>query len=1405
MCRPNLALASRQPQAHDGLCQLPESQSCAKLIAAEFDGDIALRRHILALLLLCPVPAHAEDAFRWVVQPAFQDAGSAHQGVVPLKQGDLWGLMGADGQWAVPPQFQAVGDPGLGRFPVQLNGKWGVIDLTGQVMTPFEFDAIGTIATVTPMLWQGQWWAIGPDGQPSDVPLPFQELVGNDGTCMVGLENGRPIAVDRGDDPSVVRIDGIDSMSPPSEGYAAFRAGDLAGHVDCVFGSMIGGQPAWLETRPMREGLAAAKSPEGWGYVAQYSNSFEFVAGFEAAREFSEGMAPVKSGGLWGYIDRTGGFVIPPQFDQAYSFSDGLAGVQVGEKRGFIVADGSFAAEPQFDDFWRHDGGVVPVRVGDLWGVIAPEATNPATRLNLPLADLTLAQQGRDTGFSLQPSNPHYYFFQDIASVHAVSVTPDQSVMLTTLALQSNAEIALWDFQSKRLIRKFPVPEATQAVLLPDTQIVAVGLSTGHLLLIDAVTGEELYRIRPVQGAVLDLVLSPDASRLAVTDGAAVQVWDAQTGAALFTLTTQAQKLRFSADSAQLFAGNVWGGLATYSRDGVELARIPDGPQLDYGNGPFFQAVPSMALTPQGVLVNLRVRSEQQADGLYQSFSALEVVSAEGRREIPLTEGIGDILTLDVSDDGRFVAYAGSTQESWIAVLEIRDLQSGAVLFKQALDGGPEAQAIGLSRGIFSMDRLAFTPDGALVLVGGEGQDILVLDPEKGRVTGSFGDRLTSGQQGVAQFDGTRFFATDGGGQVWVWDLAQGRLETRVQTGSEGHGVEEMIYIEKDQFFIYSGMEDNGFAGFDMQTLQPIEMTPEEESYVFERRETVEPVTLPDDIRAKLEMVGNGFGGVVLAGGKLAVKSESVGLHQVYDLNSGDLLAQFLSTPDGEWLVLTPEGFFAASKNGAQLVSVSVSNGLRAFSVDQVYQALYRPDLVQAKLAGDPDGTVAKAAAELDLGRVMGSGAAPITRFSFPAEGFKAPDPEIEIEIELQDEGGGIGRVEWRVNGVTVQVQPTRAAEALEEDTPKAKARVALDPGQNVIEVVAYNAAGLLASAPRQVTVNWDGVASSEPPALHVLAVGVNDYADGRLKLNYAAADAQAFADAMKKSGAGLFSSVDVVTLLDGDVTDASLDAAFAAMGEKVKPQDVFVFFLAGHGKTIEGKYYFIPQDFRFEGEDPIRAGGIGQDRWQEWAARVRAKKSVMIYDTCESGSLTGSRSVDAAMAQTAAVERLTRAMGRTILSASTDDAPALEGYQGHGVMTWAMLDALGSGDLNGNATLEVTELASYLDVKVPEISSAAFGFRQVPQMSVQGSDFALGSAVAVLGDAPETFPATLSHVVAGGTQVLDAPDGAEMLVIETGVFYGVFKIEEQGGFARIAKDGKALGWVPVAALTPLQ
>ncbi|EKD60725.1 MAG: hypothetical protein ACD_54C00586G0001 [uncultured bacterium] len=141
---------------------------------------------------------------------------------------------------------------------------------------------------------------------------------------------------------------------------------------------------------------------------------------------------------------------------------------------------------------------------------------------------------------------------------------------------------------------------------------------------------------------------------------------------------------------------------------------------------------------------------------------------------------------------------------------------------------------------------------------------------------------------------------------------------------------------------------------------------------------------------------------------------------------------------------------------------------------------------------------------------------------------------------------------------MTVQVQPTRDAVALNDETPKTAARAAC-------------------------------------------AGGGGDYADHRLKLNYAAADAQAYARAMQKAEARLFQSVKVVTLLDKDLTETKLGEAFTAMGAAVKSHGVFLCFLAGHGKTAEGKYYFIPQDFRFQGDDPIRIGGIDQGRWQAW------------------------------------------------------------------------------------------------------------------------------------------------------------------------------------------------------------
>ena len=95
----------------------------------------------------------------------------------------------------------------------------------------------------------------------------------------------------------------------------------------------------------------------------------------------------------------------------------------------------------------------------------------------------------------------------------------------------------------------------------------------------------------------------------------------------------------------------------------------------------------------------------------------------------------------------------------------------------------------------------------------------------------------------------------------------------------------------------------------------------------------------------------------------------------------------------------------------------------------------------------------------------------------------------MSITARIKDRGKGIGRIEWRVNGVTVDVKnaPEGAGPVYE-----VKQDIALDPGENAIEVVAYNASNLLGSLPAKATLTYSGPADAAKPKLHVLAIGID-------------------------------------------------------------------------------------------------------------------------------------------------------------------------------------------------------------------------------------------------------------------------------------------------------------------------
>jgi hypothetical protein len=89
--------------------------------------------------------------------------------------------------------------------------------------------------------------------------------------------------------------------------------------------------------------------------------------------DFREGLAAVNSNGKWGYIDATGKFVIPAQFDDAENFSEGLAAVKQGQKYGYIDPAGKWVIAPQFDYADEFAEGLADVELNKTWGWIGPD------------------------------------------------------------------------------------------------------------------------------------------------------------------------------------------------------------------------------------------------------------------------------------------------------------------------------------------------------------------------------------------------------------------------------------------------------------------------------------------------------------------------------------------------------------------------------------------------------------------------------------------------------------------------------------------------------------------------------------------------------------------------------------------------------------------------------------------------------------------------------------------------------------------------------------------------------------------------------------------------------------------------------------------------------------------------
>jgi len=359
-----------------------------------------------------------------------------------------------------------------------------------------------------------------------------------------------------------------------------------------------------------------------------------------------------------------------------------------------------------------------------------------------------------------------------------------------------------------------------------------------------------------------------------------------------------------------------------------------------------------------------------------------------------------------------------------------------------------------------------------------------------------------------------------------------------------------------------------------------------------------------------------------------------------------------------------------------------------------------------------------------DFKNLMKESSPPIVEIISPKTG-KSKELYKEFTIKVTNTGGGIDEIKILHNGKRLDVPDKLGRELPKKDQDMILTySIGLIPGPNYITISAFSK-GRLESKPVSVQLTFEGTKKSSN--LYIMAIGINEYKNSAMTLNYANADAESFAKALEEKSKKLYNKTETILLLDKDATKENILAKFNELKQKVQKEDVFYFYYAGHGSTIEQEFYFIPTEcVSLYQEDKLKVEAISATELNVKLKEIAALKQVVILDACHSGTSTQILATRGATEEKA-LAQLARSSGIHILAAAGSEQQAVEfASLGHGLFTYVLLQAI-DGKADGTPLdnkITIYELKSFIDDQVPELSQQFKGQAQYPSTFSLGQDF---------------------------------------------------------------------------------
>lgn len=960
-----------------------------------------------------------------------------------------------------------------------------------------------------------------------------------------------------------------------------------------------------------------------------------------------------------------------------------------------------------------------------LCAVVGSSQAQPAADPPRAIPPFLRIEAGRHTGAILRLST-------DDANRYLASVSLDKTVRV-------------WDLPKLELQRVLRPPIGTgikgalyAVALSPDGERVVCGGSDGDVFVFQRSTGTMTHRLSGFPNIITHLAYSRDGRWLIVTLGGqqGIRLYDANTYKQAdldATYGAASYYAEFSADGRVLTVSDD-GYLRLYSvaSAGAAPLKLITKKKVD-GDRPR-----SASISPDGTKVAVGF-----IDHPHVEVFSLTDLSPVARLNTSKVEADQHFIAVGWSPDGANVYGAGSYQERGKS-----GHQRGTTLIRRWPVGGDRSfQDFPVTEG--SIEHLVTLKNGSIVF--GSHDPALGLMDMKGSpaqvLARPIADFRGMGDEFQVSDDGaTVRFAYDRGEAFMEFSLQARALTTthrsdvpmsgpfRGDSGLSLFGGERDLRVTDWQDKPSPQVNGKPLNIPPAEISRSLAVSADRELFLLGTESKLRCFTREGTPKWRVSVPGIAWNVNIAKNGRVAVAALGDGSIRWYRLEDGqELLALYPHTDRKQWVVWTPKGYFDAEEGAEELIGWHVNRepGREAefYDASRFYEQFYHPELVARVLKTlEPDTAALQYFGQQEKVNVSnGIKPPPTVSLSAPPSADK---DELDVTVKAEDQGGGIGEIRLYHNDKLVAAMTRGIAVTPDHAAGKGHVvtyKVRLVQGENELRAVAISADRIEGKS-AEIRIPFKGV--EQQPVLHLVVVGINQYQNSALNLNFAQPDAAAVEKFFSSGPSTLFRATKVVEMMNAGATRAEVLAKLHSL-KNTAPEDVVILYLAGHGESAGPNWYFLPHDIVYpERAEELQKKGLSSQEIRDLVMQIGAKKVLLLMDACKSGfalQAFSSRGVN----ERQALAQLARANGVHVVAASNKDQFASEVQElGHGVFTYTLLEGL-KGQADGSpkdGVVTVRELLAFVEAQLPELSLKYRTERQYPVAESRGMDFPLAA-----------------------------------------------------------------------------